>query len=172
MKNLLKLMLMVMAGIVICSCDDDKSTIPPTFKGFTCNPNPAHPGDTMVVRLHYASKGEYVHSPRCTWTLSLDTLNSEGVSVRATLSKKISASIGSEYLSCPFIIPENAVTGKLMTCKVDISFDNSVDTKPGLALPNPTQEGYMGSMGNSIVASTLYSKFNGSFSVGIVARSN
>lgn len=170
MKNYLLIIMTCICCMVISSCDKKKTSVPPTFKGFTCNPNPAHPGDTMVVRLHYASKGEYVHSPRCSWSLTLDTLSADGIRAQAVLSQKITASIAAEYLSCPFIIPENAVTGRLMTCRVDISFDNSVDTQPGLSIPNIVQPGYMGSLSNSTVKSILYSQVSGSLSIGINAK--
>lgn len=167
MKKYIFILLTTFVAIALYSCEDEKNSIPPTFKGFTVSPNPAHPGDTVRVKLYYADKGEYIYGPRCAWNMKLDTLLEDGSTRDTTMWNYVQASISADHLGTSFILPKTTNPG-IKTCNVEISFNNSVDTKKVTVRDNVLQPGYEGKMGKSAVTSLLYSKFTGSVNVRIV----
>lgn len=170
MKKILFGIIALMMGVIFTSCKDEKhNPLPPTFKGFTYSPNPARPGDTITISAIYADRGEYVGSPKCTWKISLDTLNAKSNTYeRITYSKKVNSSISDETLSVKYAIPTSARKGQTATCNFDVSFDNYVDaTAIGFSRENPTQEGYVGTFSTSTIKSTLYSHCSGSMTFTI-----
>lgn len=166
MKKYIYILLTVFVTAALFSCEEDKNTIPPTFKGFLVSPKPCHPGDTVRVKLYYADKGEYVYGPRCAWSLKIDTLMEDGLSNDTTYWKYISASIADEHLGASFILPKSTKPGNY-TCNLEVSFNNSVDSKQAIVRENTVIAPYEGHLGKSIVSSLLYSKFSGSVNIRV-----
>lgn len=166
------LILLLTCGIFVACDDFEKEPIPPTFKGFTYSPNPLHPGDTVTVTAVYARKGKYVYKPRCTWKITLDTLDAvSNTYVRATINQQRTASIGEENLSQKFVIPTSAKPNQKADCHFDVAFDNAVDaSNVGFTLNNTTEEGYLGKFNPSVVNSVLYCHTSGSFQMPIAEK--
>lgn len=170
MKKVLYFLCILTLGCFLSSCDEaDNTVIPPTFKGFTCEPATIHPGDTLTLRAVYASKGKYCYKPRTTWKITLDTLNAETQNYdKVVFSNQRTCSISEESLFVRFAVPQSARTRQSCPVTFDVAFDNAVDAEnQGYSLPNPTQEGYLGTFSNSVVNSLLYSHCSGSLNVFI-----
>ncbi len=170
MKKILFSLIALTIGFAFTSCEDEeRNPTPPTFKGFTYSPNPVHPGDTITISAIYANRGEFVYKPRCTWKISLDTLDTKTSTYESIqFSKQKTQSISDETLFVQYIIPKTAKVGQTARCSFDVAFDNAVDaTAIGASWTNPTENGYVGTFGSSTIQSTLYSHCSGNMTFKI-----
>lgn len=170
MKKILFLFSMLAAGMMFVACsNEDYTLIPATFKGFEYAPNPAVAGDTLTISAVYRDKGAYVNKPRCSWRLTLDTLNAKtGVYDKATLSQSRTCSIGDEKLTVHFALPKSTKPGQTASCTFNVDFDVVVNPDKVISsVSNVTEEGYVGTFDPSIVAGTLVCKTSGRLQVKI-----
>lgn len=155
--------------VVSTSCDDDKEQpIPPTFKGFTYSPNPAKAGEKMKITAVIRDKGKNVYGPRYTWTLTLDTVNADGATVKdAKIKKEWKGSISDGNPSVEFILPKSICDPAYAKCTFYADYQNNADAITFPEFENSTDEEYLGRFNPSRVASVLYSNVSGSFTFAI-----
>lgn len=170
MKKYIYILLTVFVTAALFSCEEDINPIPPTFKGFIVSPKPAMPGDTVKVKLYFADKGKHIYLPQpqnSYWTLTLDTLATDGTVNNVTLSSYERGSIGNDFLSKEFILPKTTLPST-KTCHVMVKFSCSADCKQTVIRKNTLMPGYEGDLGNSEITGLLYGEFNGSVKIQIV----
>lgn len=164
MKKYIYFLFVVCLAITFYSCEEEKNSVPPTFSGFLVSPKPCHAGDTVRIKLYYADKGEYVYGPRCAWNLKIDTLTEEGLKNDTTMWHYVSASIAADHLGTSYVLPKTTKPG-IYTCNVEVSFNNSVDSKNQVVRENIVVPPYEGKLGKSTITGLLYSKFSGSVNI-------
>lgn len=170
MKKYIFILLSAFMAFTFTSCDEEAVPVPPTFKGFKVNPKPCMPGDTVRVQLYFADKGKNVYLPQpqnTYWTMTIDTLATDGTTHTVTLSSSEGGSIGHEFLKKDFILPKTTKPGT-KTCRVKVNFTCSADSKEPIIRKNTLMPGFEGTLEDSKIRSILYGEFNGSVDIQIV----
>lgn len=177
MKRILFLLpLMIALMCTVVSCEESNNTAyPPTWKGFQLSPdrNSIYAGGEVTVTACQDEKGHLINATSYTWTLSLDTLNTDGSASGAyELSKTVKTNYDGTDNGDPsytFRIPANAVPNGRATISFAASYSYSAD---GIEVSNGTTYDQSTNYAGSIYSqsATLYGKANGSISFYVKKR--
>lgn len=172
-----RLLYILTAAVLFCtglvSCDDEKESYPPTFKGFLYSPKTVHAGDSVTIKACYASPGNLVYlvgNKGYTWTLTLDTLNEDGVPGQWSLTQKPYCSIGDGEPTWKCAIPKTANPGTQAKVTFLAEYSNAATGAAQWKQGCPTQEGYYGRFDDSYVTSPLYSRASGSLTFVVLGK--
>lgn len=194
MKKTILAMFMALVGLgFFTSCEKDYTIIFPTWKGFTLNTHSLAPGDTLKITAHLDQPGQWLRSPKYTWTLTIDTIGPSESNVMVTnpctlryiaesKPNTITFENGEPVMHDNHIeanadaigllrIPENAVKSNTKRqISFNIEYQNSVDATDLSEYRSSVKEGYEGRDFTYRIASTLMSRVSSTFTSQIEIR--
>ncbi len=154
-----------MLFLLFVGCDDKEWSYPPTWRGFTYDPSPAHPGDSVLVTAVQAAKGHYLNATDYSFSMTV-YVDVDGVTEEQTLSYSYHTNYDGTDNGDPtweVLIPENTIDGNY-SCSFTATWSNSADGKGG-SYGCVGGDGCAGSI--TSYSYPLYSKASGSFTMQI-----
>ncbi len=157
---------LMLGAAALTACDDSDESYPPTFKGFSYEPQTVRPGDSLTITAVQAKKGKLLNAVDYSFSMKISVLE-DGETRDSTLSYSYHTNYDGTDNGDPvwkLLLPEETVGGRTYSCSFSARWSNSADGSGG-TFASTGGEGCTGSITSS--SYTLYSQASGSFSLPV-----
>ncbi len=155
----------LLLSVALVGCDEGGSSYPPTYKGFAYQPNPVHPGDSVVITAVQAKKGHLLNAMDYKFSMKI-SMDIGGEAVDSTLSYSVHTNYDGTDNGDPkwaFLLPADTRAGSY-SCSFSARWSNSADGEMG-SYPSTGGEGCTGQITSH--SYTLYSDASGTFTLPV-----